>query len=99
MDFYNQIIDLGDRFDFLSKELYELNKSKLKDSFTQKVKSLRSFDQKNKFVDNKIEFDQRFFNDSYAEFQLMISDIRKQIRINEEIISMKNRLEHKMEKI
>jgi len=35
------------------------------------------FNEKNDFIDNKIEYDQRFFNDGHAEFQLMISDIRK----------------------
>ena len=40
-----------------------------------------------------IEFDQRFFNDGYTEFQLMISDIRKQCRLNEEVLTLKKKLE------
>jgi len=40
----------------------------------------------------KIEYDQRFFNDGYAEFQVMISDIRKQIKLNKEVIALRNEL-------
>jgi hypothetical protein len=29
---------------------------------------LRAFNDRNIFIDRKIEYDQRFFNDSYAEF-------------------------------
>lgn len=50
------------------------------------------FNEKNDFIDNKIEYDQRFFNDGHAEFQMMISDIRKQIKINEEVLALKKSL-------
>ena len=53
--------------------------------FRSDLESLPKFNQKNSLVDGKIEFDQRFFTSGYAQFQLMISDVRKQIQINEGI--------------
>lgn len=52
------------------------------------------FYQKNILIDKKIEFDQRFFTDGYKEFQLMISDVRAQIKINEDICVMKKLIEN-----
>ena len=39
--------------------------------------SCKFFNEKTKYIDNKIEYDQRYFNRNYEEFQLMISDLRK----------------------
>lgn len=52
----------------------------------------KTFNARNNYIDNKIKFDQRFFQDGYAEFQLLISDIRKQIRLNEEVLRLKKQL-------
>lgn len=63
---------------------------------TQLIKSLlsqKTFNARNHFIDNKIQYDQRFFQDGYAEFQLLISDIRKQIRLNEEVLRLKSQLQ------
>ena len=47
----------------------------------------------NETIDKKIEYDHRFFCDTYQNFQLMISDIRKQIRINQEIEGLKKKIQ------
>lgn len=52
----------------------------------------KTFTQKNSYIDKKIEYDQRFYNDGYAEFQLMISDIRKQIRLNDQVMQLRKQL-------
>ena len=41
------------------------------------VRKQKDFLKANEFIDRKIQYDQRFFNDGYAEFQIIISDIRK----------------------
>lgn len=48
-----------------------------------------NFNTKNKVLDKKIEFDQKFFDRGYAEFQLMISNTRKQIKLNEDILKLR----------
>ena len=53
------------------------------------MKAQGHYHQKSDFIDRKIEFDQRFFNTGYREFQSMISDVRAQINLNEEIIKMR----------
>ena len=53
------------------------------------LKSCQNFNIANKFLDKKIEFDQKFFNKGYAEFQLMISNTRKQIKLNEDILKLR----------
>ena len=58
------------------------------------LKKIVPFNEKNELIDRKIEYDQRFFNDGYAEFQLMICDIRKQVRLNEEILKLRKELKH-----
>lgn len=56
--------------------------------------SKKTFNARNQLIDNKIQYDQRFFQDGYAEFQLLISDIRKQIRLNEEVLRLKRQLQN-----
>ena len=46
-------------------------------SLIRDLSKIVTFNEKNYLIDKKIEYDQRFFNDGYAEFQLMICDIRK----------------------
>ena len=65
------------------------NRNKILDDISKK----KFFYQKDEFVDKKIEFDQRFFSQGYQEFQLMISDVRAQLKINEEILKMKTMIE------
>lgn len=50
-----------------------MNRKKLR----RDLESCKVFSEKTKCIDNKIEYDQRYFNRNYAEFQLMISDLRK----------------------
>lgn len=40
-----------------------------------------------------IEFDQRYFNDGFDEFQAMISDMRKQIKLNDQILQIKKMIQ------
>lgn len=56
------------------------------------LRKFKTFTQKNEYIDKKIEYDQRFYNDGYAEFQLMISDIRKQIRLNDQVMQLRKQL-------
>ena len=63
------------------------------------ISKLKMFNERNDYIDKKIEYDQRFYNDGYAEFQLMISDIRKQIRLNDEIMKLRKQLNHVYDKI
>lgn len=44
--------------------------------FMKEIKSLGNFHLKTDYINKKIEFDQRFFNTGYREYQIMISDIR-----------------------
>ena len=44
---------------------------------------------KDAYINRQIEYDQRFFNNGYESFHLMISDVRKQLKLNEEILRMK----------
>lgn len=53
------------------------------------ILSRRNFTEINNYIDNKIKYDQRFFQKGYAEYQAFMSDIRKQITLNEQIIRLK----------
>lgn len=55
----------------------EINSQEMRVQLAKILKKMKTFDERNNFIDKKIEYDQRFFNDHYPEFQLMISDIRK----------------------
>mmetsp|Transcript_39265 Transcript_39265/g.59935 ORF Transcript_39265/g.59935 Transcript_39265/m.59935 type:complete len:115 (+) Transcript_39265:621-965(+) len=55
---------------------------------------IRLFIEKMTYLDKKIEFDQRFFSSGYADFQELISDVRKQIKLNHDIMKLKNRLDN-----
>ena len=44
-------------------------------------------------MDEKIEFDQVFFNDDYDQYALMISNVRKQIKLNEDILKLRARMQ------
>jgi hypothetical protein len=67
-------------------------KSERRKQFIKALDGIREYHKKIKFIDNKIEFDQRFFEGNYVQFSQMISDIRKQIRINEEILTLQKTL-------
>lgn len=57
------------------------------------IEKRRQFYQKNEYIDKLIEFDQRFFCDGYQQFQLMISDVRAQLKIVEEVLKMRRMIE------
>ena len=56
------------------------------------IRSRRDFADVNAFIDNKIKYDQRFFQKGYAEYQQFMSDVRKQILLNEQVIRIKDRI-------
>ena len=68
---------------------------KRKRQLLEKIKKLELYYKKSEFVDRKLEFDQRFFNTGYREFQLMLSDVRAQIQINEDIFKMRELIQQK----
>ena len=68
---------LFQKFDEKSRGYQEKNQEAQKLKFKSDLDKLSKFNQKNQLVDAKIEFDQRFFTAGYAQFQLMISDVRK----------------------
>jgi len=57
----------------------------------KKLNSAYTFDAKTRFINNKIEYDQRFFNHGYSEEQQFVSDIRKQLRVNKEIYKFRDK--------
>ena len=84
---------LFQQFEEKSRGYQEKNQEAQKLKFRSDLESLPKFNQKNSLVDGKIEFDQRFFTSGYAQFQLMISDVRKQIQINEGILQLREAIE------
>lgn len=69
---------------------------------TNLLKSLltaKTFDARSKMINDKIEYDQRFFNKGYLGIQIIVSDIRKQIRINQEIMRLKKKVNHVCDEI
>jgi len=88
VELYNQIVELGIVFDKLTAKMAENTKSKRRRTFMQSLDEIKEYNKKVMFLDKKIEFDQMFFTGNYAKFSMMISDIRKQIRINEEILKL-----------
>ena len=61
----------------------------------EELSTKKHFYLKNELIDKKIEFDQRFFNDGYQQFQLMVSDVRAQFKINEEVLIMRKLIQSK----
>ena len=74
-------------------DISEVNTMVNRRTMLRELQKIKLFNLKNDLIDRKIEFDQRFFNDGYSEFQLMVSDIRKQYRLNEEILAMRKQLD------
>lgn len=56
------------------------------------ILSRRNFQDIHSYLDLKIKYDQRFFQKGYAEYQQFMSDIRKQICINEQILRLREHL-------
>lgn len=73
----------------MSTQMQEENIIRLRAKLLKNIKNKKSYNEINQFIDSKIKYDQRFFQEGYAEFQLMMSDYRKQIRLNEEVIRLK----------
>lgn len=80
-----------EKFNSLSLNHQEENIHTLRQQLLKRLGRAKSFDAKTQFINNKIEYDQRFFNHGYSEQQKLISDIRKQIRLNKEILRLKNK--------
>ena len=70
----------------------EENVEKTRTELIKQLDKLPDFNQRNHHINQKITYDQRFFNDGYHEFQLMISDVRKQARLNQEVVQLKKEL-------
>lgn len=51
----------------------------------------KTFDARNKMLNDKIEYDQRFFCSSYSGMQNLISDIRDAIKVNNELLQLKKK--------
>ena len=80
--------------DFSTHTIYHSEKNAVEQrrALFKQIKKLKTYYHQSRFIDQKIEFDQRFYNDGYQEFQLMISDIRKQTRLNKEVFALKSQL-------
>ena len=70
--------------------------NKLRRNLIQQLVKRNTFHKRMVYVDKKILYDQRFFSNNYDLMQLMVSDIRKQCRLNEEIIEMRKRLSYEV---
>ena len=75
---------------------HEKNTAALRRGLIKKLEAMRTFNDKQQFIDNKIIYDQRFFSNNYEEFELMISDIRKQVRLNEEVFRLRRCLREQL---
>ena len=64
-------------FSKLTLNLQEGNIKNLRNSLINHLNKSKSFNAKTQFINNKLEYDQRFFNHGYTEQQQLISDIRK----------------------
>ena len=56
-----------DKFNKLSLNHQEGNITILRKQLIQRIRKAKSFDAKTKYINNKIEYDQRFFNHGYSE--------------------------------
>jgi hypothetical protein len=86
-DFQNQ------RFNAFGRDtivLQETNVLKLREQLIKNLRARKTFSERHDFLDARIQYDQRFFQDGHSEFQVLISDIRKQIRLNEEVLRLKS---------
>ena len=63
------------------------------------ILSRRTFQEINTYLDLKIKYDQRFFQKGYAEYQQFMSDIRKQICLNEQILRLREHLRKLQEQL
>ena len=56
--------------DFEEKSLLhsENNAVCMRKQMNKSIQSMKTFNEKSKFIDQKIEYDQRFFNDGYPQF-------------------------------
>lgn len=81
------------KFDEKSKGYQEKSQEQAKIKFKYDLTNIKKYDLKNQFVDRQIEFDQRFFTAGYKEFQLMVSDVRKQIQLNEAILRLRSAID------
>lgn len=70
----------------------EENIQNIRTNLIRTLYKAKTFDGRTQIINNKIEYDQRFFNHGYSGFQVIISDIRKQIRINEELMRLKKKV-------
>ena len=71
------ILDLISHFDSASRNHSEKSQVKLRRRLIRDLDNLKSFNDQDEYIGKKIEYDQRFYSECYAEFQLMVSSIRK----------------------
>jgi hypothetical protein len=72
---------------------------KLRKKLVDDLRTRSTFHKRMVFLDKKIIYDQRFFSSNYDIMQLMVSDIRKQCRLNEEIIEMRKTLAREVSRV
>ena len=85
-----ELYEIIDSFDHKSIPYQEQAQANQRKKLMRELAKCTDFVQKNEKLDRKIEFDQRFFNDNYDQFQLMISNVRKQIKLNEDILKIRS---------
>lgn len=89
---FDRIIEHCNKFEVNATLHQERNTHLMRRKLKHDLDKFKTFTQKNEYIDKKIEYDQRFYNDGYAQFQLMISDIRKQIRLNDQVMQLRRQL-------
>lgn len=90
-----RIEEMINKFEMKTNTIQSNQTEKMRRDLRNNLNNQPSFLLKNQYIEKEIELHGRFFNEGYNQFQQMIVDVRKQIKLNEEILILRKKKENK----